>query len=106
MLNTKSLYASTLVLASLAGFSSGWASRPPEKVVLTDEDGYLYTYEQAYEMTDADRAEARRIIRDFLAETSQLRKDFDHRFGDQVDALADKYDERIKALLPREKMRR
>jgi len=105
MASTKALYGATLVLAGLAGFSTGWTTRVPEVKYLSFEEKLLADYEQNWKLTDAETEKLRGILGEFTREMDTLRKEFDTRFGDQVDLVKSKYDSRIFAILTPEKRR-
>jgi hypothetical protein len=105
MTGTKTLYAWTLVLASGAGFSSGWALRPPERVLLSDVDGKMLSYEAAYRMTDADREALREVVRDFYSRMDGLVREFNRQYDAQVRSVEDEMDARVAAILTPDKKR-
>ena len=105
MTGTKSLYAATLVLAGMAGFSSGWAVRPPERVLLSREEAKMLEYEQAYRLSDTDRAALRGVVRDFFERIDGLAREFDRKFDDQIKAVEDEMDARVTAILTADKRR-
>ncbi len=104
-MDTRTLYAATLALAASAGFSAGWALRPPVKVALSEEERMVAPYEEAYRLDEAERGEVRAIVRRALADLDALRRDFDSKYGAQVQALTDRYDAELRALLPASKKR-
>ena len=100
MTATKTLYASTLALAGLAGFSSGWALRPVEvRPVVSFVERNLWEYEEGWKITPGERESLRAILRDYETELKGLGAEFDRKYGDQVNAAKDKYDARIQAIL-------
>lgn len=104
MTGTKTLYASTLALAGLAGFSTGWTVRPAEvRAVVSFEERLMMDYEATFRMAPAERDSLRALLHDFSVELDSLRTEFDKKFGDQVDAVKDKYDARIRAILTEDK---
>jgi hypothetical protein len=105
MTGTKTLYATTLVLAGMAGFSSGWAVRPPERVLLSREDAMMLSYESAFRMADADREALRAVVRDYFARLDALSRDFDRKFESQVGAVEDEMDARVARILTPDKRR-
>ena len=62
MMNMKMLTSTTVVIAGLAGFSTGWAVRPPEKLVLNEKERLLYDYETHWNMSEAERTEVKEIL--------------------------------------------
>ena len=99
MTSTKTLYSMTLVLAGLAGFSTGWTVRPAEvRVVVSFEERLLMDYEAAYRIPAAERERLRGILQEFSADMETLRTEFDRDYGAQVDALKDRYDARIREI--------
>jgi hypothetical protein len=105
MASTKALYGLTLVLAGLAGFSTGWSTRPPEVKYETLEEKMLREYEANWLLGPAETEKLRAVLGDFARELEALRKEFDSSFGDQVTLVKDKYDARIFAILTPEKRR-
>ncbi len=106
MIGTKSLYASTLALAGLAGFSTGWSARPVEvRPVVSFEERALLEYAQAYRITPEERERLRAILHDVVVEIESLRGEFDRKFGPQVDAVKDRGDARIRAILTPDRRR-
>jgi hypothetical protein len=106
MIGTKSLYTATLVLAGAAGFSSGWTAKPREEVVISDPvEIRMRGYERSYRLTDADREALRGFVRDYVKETETLALEFDRKYESQVNAVLDKWDAKIKALLTADKRR-
>jgi hypothetical protein len=99
MSSVKGLYALTLALAGTAGFSSGWALRPPETVVVGEREAMLASWESAYRVTPEDREALRALLGRYEADLDGLRGEFDRTFRDQVDALKDRYDAEIRAIL-------
>jgi hypothetical protein len=106
MTGTKGLYASTLLLASLAGFSTGWSVRPAEvRVVVSFAEKKMMEYEQSYRLSPQDRAALLALLQDYEREMGSLSREFDRKYGDQVDALKDRYDARLGTLLTADKRR-
>lgn len=105
MASTKALYGATLLLAGVAGYSTGWSTRPPVVKTVTFEEQMLLEYEQNWRLGAADVEKLRAVLGDFSREMDALRKEFDSRFGDQVTLVKDKYDARIAAILVPEKRR-
>lgn len=105
MAGTKALYGASLVLAGLAGFSTGWTTRPPEVRYLTFEGRLLADYEENWRLAPAETERLQAILADFSREMDALRKEFDSRFGDQVTLVKEKYDAKIAAILTPEKRR-
>src|SRR5690349_16542152 len=105
MASTKALYASTLVLAGLAGFSTGWTVRPGEVRYGTLEEKMLVDYERNWRLTPAEVEKLRAILGELSREMDALRKEFDSKFGDQVTLVKDKYDAKILAILTPDKRR-
>ena len=105
MTGTKGLYALTLALAGAAGFSSGWAAKPPEARYLTFEEMKLAEYEKHYRLTPGDRAALAAVLGDYAREIDGLAKEFDRKYEAQVGAVKDKYDARILAVCTPEKQR-
>jgi hypothetical protein len=106
MIGTKSLYASTLALAGLAGFSTGWIVRPVEvRAVVSFEERLMMDYEALYRLGPAERESLRTVLRDFALEMDALRNEVDRKFGDQVNAVKDRADARIRAICTPERRR-
>ncbi len=105
MTGTKGLYTITLVLAGAAGFSTGWAARPAQVEYLSFEERYLVELEKNYRLTPAEVASLRTILDSLAKEREGLAREFDRKYGDQVDALKAKYDARIQAIVTPEKRR-
>lgn len=106
MTGTKTLYAATLGLAGLAGFSTGWSVRPVEvRPVVSFEERLLVEYEGAYRVTAEERERLRGILRDLGVELDSIRNEFDRKYGDQVDAVKDRYDARIREILTPDRRR-
>jgi hypothetical protein len=106
MTSTKTLYASTLALAGLAGGATGWSARPVEvRQVVSWKEQKLADYESAFRVTPEERERLRAILEEVEAEIDALRKEFDRKFGPQVDAVRDRYDARIGAILTPDKRR-
>jgi hypothetical protein len=103
MSSIKGLYAVTLALAGTAGFSSGWALRPADKVALSPAEAMLARWEASYRVTAEDRTRLLDLLRRYEADLDGLRSEFDRKFGDQVDAVQDRYDAEIRAVLTPEK---
>jgi hypothetical protein len=105
MINTKALYASTLVLAGMAGFSTGWTARPAEVRYASFEDRYLDDLLKHYRLSDEEVANLRSILADLAKEKEGLAREFDRKYHDQVDAVIAKYDVRIQGIVTPEKRR-
>jgi hypothetical protein len=105
LLSTKALYATTLMAASLAGFSTGWAVRPGEKIVLTERDRYLHEWTEHYQLDGGDRERLEAILDRYFADLAALRAEFDSKFGDRIGDLKDRYDGEILRVLTVEKRR-
>jgi hypothetical protein len=105
MTGTRTLYAATLVLAGMAGFSSGWAVRPPERILLSREEAKMLSYEENYRLTEADRAALREVVRDFFERIDALAREFDRKFDAQIGAVEDEMDARVAAILTADKRR-
>src|SRR5688572_22839383 len=105
MANTKALYGATLVLAGLAGFSTGWTTRPPEVKYLSMEEQMLLEYERNWALGPPELEKLRAVLGEFKREMDALTKEFDTSFGDQVTLVKDKYDAKIAAILTPEKRR-
>ena len=106
MMNTRALYGVTLALAGAAGFSTGWSVKPVvERPVVSFVDRNLMEFEQGWRMTPEERESLRAILRDFDGELDSLRREFDGKYKDQVDAVKDRYDARIRAILTADKRR-
>ena len=106
MTSTKTLYATTLLLAGLAGFSGGWAARPPEKVFVDARERRVLEYERAYRLSAEDREELRAVLGRYFDAIDELRREFDRRYEDQLQALADEYDAEIASILTPDKRRK
>ncbi len=105
MTSTKGLYALTMVLASAAGFSTGWITRPPEVKYLPFEERYLVELEKNYRLTPDEVASLRAVLGSLAKEREGLAREFDRKFGDQVDALKARYDAKIQVIVTPEKRR-
>lgn len=106
MTGTKALYASTLALAGLAGFSTGWTARPvEEKVVTSFEERQLLDYERTFRITPEERERLRAILREVSVEIQALTAEFDRKFGPQLDAVKDRHDPAIRAILTEDRRR-
>jgi hypothetical protein len=106
MTGTKSLYAATLVLAGAAGFSSGWTVKPQEvRVVLSPVEQHMLQYERSYRLTPGEREKLQVLVQGYVDETGSLAHEFDRKYHDQVQAVLDKWDAKIKALLTPDKRR-
>ena len=106
MLSTKTLYATTLVLASVAGFSAGWTVRPGEVRVLTEEESLMRPYEECYRLSPEDRDALRAVVRDYRAAVQRLVAEFDRRYEEQMKAVTDQFDLKIGAIATPAKKRR
>lgn len=106
MTGTKTLYAATLVLAGAAGFSSGWTVKPEKiRIVESPVEIQMLTYEKAYRMTDQERTLLVSYVQGYVNETQALANEFDRKYHDQVVAVLDKWDAKIRALLTPDKRR-
>ncbi len=106
MSGTKSLYAMTLGLAGLAGFSTGWSVRPVEvRPVVSFREKYLIEVEQSFRITPEERALLEAILADYERELQALRLEFDARFGPQVTDLQERCNGKLGAILTPEKRR-
>lgn len=99
MIGTKALYGSTLLLAGLAGFSTGWTARPAEVRFASFTERRLHEYETHWRIGAAEREELRAILAEFEKEIEGLRREFDRNFEGQVTAVKDRFDRRIEAIL-------
>lgn len=106
MTNLKALYAGTLLAASAAGFSAGWAARPAEIVVVTPRDRMLAEFERDYSLSATDREALERVLDDHYAEVDTLRAEYEERYGERLAALQDRTDRRLRAILVPEKEKR
>ena len=105
MNGTRMLYSTTLLLAGTAGIATGWAVRPPERAFVTPEEQKMLSFEAAYRLSDADREELRRVVRDYFTRLDALSREFDRKFESQVDAVEDEMDARAAAILTPDKRR-
>lgn len=105
MNGTRALYSTTLLLAGMAGFSTGWAVRPPERAFVTPEEQKMLSYEVAFRLSDTDREALRGVVRDYFARLDALSREFDRKFESQVDAVEDEMDARVAAILTPDKRR-
>ena len=100
MTHTRSLYASTLALAGLAGFSTGWAVRPVEvRPVVSFVERNLIEYDEGWRITPQEREELRAILEKYEGELKGLGEEFSRKYKDQVDAVKDRYDGPIGRIL-------
>ena len=106
MTGTRSLYAMTLGLAGLAGFSTGWSVRPVEvRPVVSFKEKYLIEVEQSFRITAEERARLEAILDDYDRDLQSLRTEFDSRFGTQVTEVQDRYNGRLEEILTPDKRR-
>lgn len=99
MISTKALYVTTLLATSLAGFSTGWAARPVEKVVLSERERFLHEWTVNYDVSSADRERLEAVLDRYFAELDGLRAEFDRKYGDRIGDLRDRYDREIQSIL-------
>jgi hypothetical protein len=106
MTSTKALYATTLLFAGLAGFSTGWASRPAEvRVVASPEEQRMLEYEANYRLAPAEVEELRGLVHGYFRDLDDLAREFDQKYEGQVQAVVDRYDAKIRALCTEAKRR-
>ena len=107
MNSTKLLYATTLLASGLAGFSTGWASRPQEvRIVVSPEEERMMGYQAHYRLSAGDVEALRPIVKAYFDDLRALAEEFDSRHRDQVRAVEDRYDARIAAICTPEKKKR
>ena len=106
MVNTKTLYATTLVMASVAGFSAGWTVRPDEVRALSEEERLMLPYEKGYRLSPEDRDALLAVVRDYRAAVQKLVAEFDRRYEEQMKAVTDQFDRKIEAIATPAKKRR
>jgi hypothetical protein len=106
MTSTRTLYATTLLFAGLAGFSTGWATKPQDvKVIVSPEEQRMLEYEANYRLAPAEVQELRGLVHAYFRDLDDLAKEFDRKYEGQVQAVVDRYDGKIRALCTEAKRR-